>query len=266
METVAHLWNVNQVLTKLKCPLTTELQTFYMQKCKSFKNEVELPKQKFGPSMMCIHCGSHWNTMDYQARIIPGRKISKSIKRIIKCMNEGDQDIPKVRVSLAQKAMKNEMNKLAIKCSVCSKQTVLPFKKKDRLKPAKDNLDDSHIEMPQSSHKKKKKKKSKDKTAGLNISGKLESPLNKKNDSKTPTKPVMLTPKINTHKPVVSTPKINTHKPVVSTPKMSAKKILASSTKKAKKLNIVRLRNIVNDSMTTPTKNKNLRSFLAQLC
>lgn len=170
-------------------------------------------------------------------------------------MSEGDQDIPKVRVSLAQKAMKNEMNKLAIKCSVCSKQTKLPFKKKDRLKPAKDNLDDSHIEVSQSSRK-KKKKKSKDKTAGLNISGIWESQLNKTNDGKTLTKPVVSTPKINTHKPVVSTPKINTKKMLTS----------STSSKKAKKLNIARLRNIVNDSTTTPTKNKNLHSFLAQLC
>ncbi|XP_011145260.1 uncharacterized protein LOC105186623 [Harpegnathos saltator] len=239
METVTHLWNVNQFMVKLKCPLTTELQTFYMQKCKNFKDEVELPKQKFGPSVMCIHCGSLWNTMNYQARIIPGRKMSKSVKKIVKNMNEGDKDIPKVRASLAQKSIKNEMNKLVIKCAVCSKQTKLPFKKKDRLKPIKAKLEDSHT-VPQN-RRKKKKKKYRDKTAGLNISGCIsESPLNKKIDGKTLTKSI------------------------VNTSKMKNQKTLNSSTKKAKKLNIARLRNIVNDSTTTP-KSKSLHSFLAEL-
>lgn len=154
-------------------------------------------------------------------------------------MNKGDQDIPKALVSLTQKSMKNEMNKLVIKCSVCSKLTKLPFKKKNRLKLSKANLSDCHTEMPQSSRK-KKKKKSKDKTAGLNISGISESPLNKKNDDKTLTKSI------------------------VSTPKMSIKKTLSSSSKKAKKLNIARLKNIVNNS-TTPMKSRSLHSFLAQL-
>ncbi|XP_014477652.1 PREDICTED: uncharacterized protein LOC106746039 isoform X2 [Dinoponera quadriceps] len=240
METVAHLWNISQFVTKLKCPLATELQTFYMQKCKSFQAEVELPKQKFGPSVMCMHCGSLWNTMNDQIRLIPGRKMSKSVKRIVKRVNEGDQDIPKVRVSLAQKSIKNEMNKLAIKCSVCSKQTVLPFKKK-KLKLSKVKLNNSNIETPQNSRKKKKRKR-RDKTAGLNISGcRSESPLNKRNDGKTLTKLVATTPKINN------------------------KKSLSSSTKKTKKLNIARLRNIVNDGTTTPVKSKSLHSFLSQL-
>lgn len=180
--------------------------------------------------------------MNYQARVIPGRKMAKSIKRTVKHMNEGDQDIPKGRVSLVQKSMKNEMNKLAIKCFVCSKQTVLSFKKKNRLKPAKVKSGNLHIEEPQSSCKKKKKKR-RDKTAGLNISGCIsESPLNKKTDNETPKKSHLTTPKTNN------------------------KKASSSSTKKAQKLNIARLRNIVNESTTTPVKRKSLHSFLAQLC
>lgn len=203
---------------------------------------MKLPKQRFGPSVMCTHCGSLWNTMDYQARIIPGRKMSKSIRKIVKCMDKGDQDIPKAQVSLARKSIKNEMNKLAIKCSVCSKRTVLPFKKKNRLKPANIKSDDSHVETPQS-NRKKKKKKHKDKTAGLNISGCIsESPLNKKTGNKTPIKPV------------------------ITTPKTFNNKTLSSSSKKAKKLNIARLKNIINDSTTTPTKGKSLHNFLAELC
>lgn len=239
METIAHLWNVNQFITGLKCPLATELQTFYMQKCKSLKDKVELPKQNFGSAVMCSHCGSLWNTVDHQVRLSRGRKMSKSVKRIVRCMNEDARKIPKVRVTLAQKSIKNEMNKLVIKCSVCSKKTELPFKKKSRLKPIK--LNDSQIETPRNKRK-KKKKKSRDKSAGLNIPGcKSELSIDKKHDNRTPIKSSIITPKITSNKK------------------------LTTSTKKSKRLNIERLKHIVNHSTTTPTKKKGLQSFLAEL-
>lgn len=241
METVKHLWNVNQFMTKLKSPLTTELQTFYMQKCKNLSNVVELPKQNFGQSAMCSHCGSLWSNVDHQVRISRGRKMSKSIKRIVRHMNENpNQKIPRVCASLAQKSIKNEMKKLVIKCSVCSKNTMLPLKKKNRLKPVK--LDNSQIETPQN-NRKKKKKKSRDKTAGLNVSGTPVSRLNKKNSSKTCTKSPLTTPKI------------------ISS---NNNKKISTSIKKSKKLNIEKLKNIMEKSTTTP-KGKSLHNFLAEL-
>ncbi|XP_050445720.1 uncharacterized protein LOC126848685 [Cataglyphis hispanica] len=243
METVKHLWNVNQFMTKFKNPLTTELQTFYMQKCKNLSNIVELPKQNFGPSVMCSHCGSLWSTVDHQVRIVRGRKMSKSMKKIVRHMNENsNQKIPKVCVSLAQKSIKNEMNKLVIKCSICSKNTILPFKKTNRLKPIE--LDNTQIQTPQS-NRKKKKKKSKDKTAGLNISGCTPvSRLNKKDNSKTHTKSPLTTPQIISN---------------------NSNKKLPTSTKKSKTLNIERLKNIMEKSTATPIKRKSLHNFLAEL-
>ncbi|XP_012225639.1 uncharacterized protein [Linepithema humile] len=246
METIKHLWNVNQFMTKLKSPLTTELQTFYMQKCKRLRNAVELPKENFGPSVMCSHCGSLWSTVDHQVRISRGRKMSKSVKKIIQRMNENpNQKIPKVCATLAQKSIKNEMNKLVIKCSVCSKNTELSFKKESRPKPIK--LNNSQIETPQTNLKhKKKKKKSRDKTAGLNISGlnisscTPKSRFDKKDNSITSTKSSMITPKINS----------NTK--------------LSISTKKSKKLSIERLKHIMENN-ATPTNRKTLRNFLAEL-
>ncbi|CAL1675936.1 unnamed protein product [Lasius platythorax] len=243
METVKHLWNVNQLMTKLKSPLATELQTFYMQKCKNLSNIVELPQQNFGPSVMCSHCGSLWSTVDHQVRLAHGRKMSKSVKKIVRCMDENpNQKIPKVCAALAKKSIKNEMNKLVIKCSVCSKDTMLPFKKKNRLKPVE--LNNTQIETPQS-NRKKKKKKSKDKTAGLNISGCTSvSRLNKVDSSKTCTKSPLTTPKI--------------------IPSNSNKR-LPTTTKKSKKLNIERLKNIMEKSTATSTKRKSLHNFLAEL-
>ncbi|EZA51314.1 hypothetical protein DMN91_010785 [Ooceraea biroi] len=238
METVKHLWNVNQFMTKLKTPLTAELQTCYMKKCRNLSRVVELPKQNFGPSVMCPHCGSLWSTVDHQVRIAHGRKMSKSVKKIVRRMNENDGETPKVCASLAKKSIKNEKNKLVIKCSFCSKKTELPFEKKTRLKPPR--LNDSEANTVQSSSKKKKKKKSKDKFAGLKIPISTPEPqLNKKDDDKTSTKIPVIAPKVN--------------------------KTLPTITNKSKKLNIQRLKQIVEHSTTTPKKRSSLHSFLAEL-
>ncbi|XP_011166975.1 uncharacterized protein LOC105200882 [Solenopsis invicta] len=244
METVKHLWNVNQFVTKELgiTPLVMDLQLFYMQKCKNLSKIIALPQQNFGPLVTCSHCGSLWNTVGHQVRILSGKRVSKSVKKIVRCMNENpDQKIPKVRATLVQKSIKNEMNRLVIKCSVCSKNTELPFKKERHIKPLK--LNDSQTETPQSSKQsKKKKKKSKDKTAGLNISGCTPvSHLNKKDNSRTSAISPVLTPKI-----------IRSNKP------------LSTSSKKPKKLNIERLKRIM-ENQTTPAKRKNLHSFLSEL-
>lgn len=178
--------------------------------------------------------------MDHQVRILSGKRMSKSIKKIVRCVNENPgQKIPKVRATLAQKSIKNEMNRLVIKCSVCSKNTELPFKKKGHLKPVK--LNKSQTETPQS-NRKKKKKKSKDKTAGLNISGYTPTSQNKKNNNKTSTISPVITPKI-----------------------ISNNKKLSTSPKRSKKLNIERLKRIMENKTTTPAKRK-LHSFLVELC
>jgi len=248
METVKHLWNVNQFMTKLNSPLVKELQIFYMQKCKNLGNNVELPQQNFGPLVTCLHCGSLWSTVDHQVRILSGKRMSKSAKKIVRYMNENpDQKIPKVRATLAQKSIKNEMNRLVIKCSVCSKYTELPFKKKGHLKPAK--LNNSQTETPQN-NRKKKKKKSKDKTAGLNISSCTPiSKLKKEDNSKT----FIISP--------VTTPKISSNKKLFPLKKTTSKK-----STKSKKLNIERLKHIMENSNKTATPMKsNLHSFLAEL-
>lgn len=179
--------------------------------------------------------------MDHQVRLVSGKKMSKSMKKVVEHMKENPkQKVPKVCAALAKKSINNEMNKLVFKCSICSKNTLLPFKKKNRLKPVKVN--NSLIEIPQS-NRKKKKKKSKDKTAGLNIST-CTSQLNKEDNSKTCTKSPLTTPKI--------IPSNNN-------------KRLAPFTKKSKKLNIERLKNIIDKNTATSTKSKSLHNFLAEL-
>lgn len=184
--------------------------------------------------------------MNHQVRILSSRRMSKSVKKIVRHVNENpDQKMPKVRTTLAQKSIKNEMNRLVIKCSVCSKNTKLPFKKKSRLKLVK--LNNSQIETPQS-NRKRKKKKSKDKTAGLNISGCMPVPQLNKED-KTPTISPVIMPK------TISQPSNRNYKV----------KKLSITPKRPKKLNIERLKRIIENKTVTPTKRKNLHSFLAEL-
>lgn len=160
-------------------------------------------------------------------------------------MNEfPNQKVPKVRATLVKKAIRNEMNKLVIKCSICSKNTVLPFKKTSRLKPIVET-NKSQTETVENNQKKKKKKKSKDKTAGLNLSGYIpESPLSKKDNNKTSSSPVVATPKIN--------------------------KMLPTSNTKTRKFNIERLRALIEkrekqkDHIATNSK-KSLHNFLIEL-
>ncbi|KAK9302882.1 hypothetical protein QLX08_005279 [Tetragonisca angustula] len=227
MEKAQHLWNVNQFITKLNCSQSRNLQTFYMEKCKRFSHGIELSSQNFGPSVMCQFCGSLWNTMNYSIRILRGKPLSKSIKKIIHSMNNGEKRIPKVQRSLAEKCIKNKMNRLVLKCSVCLKSTKILFDKPQREKVQKNEI--KNIE----SKAKRKKKRTKDKTAGLNISG------------------------ISNSNVIEGLKQTNIRK-VESTTN-------ATPTQKIKKLNINRLKDMVNKKATS-RKRTSLHGFLTELC
>ncbi|XP_006616073.1 uncharacterized protein LOC102678400 [Apis dorsata] len=231
MERITHLWNVNQFITKLNCSQSRNLQTFYIEKCKKFSHAIHLSSQNFGPSVMCIYCGSLWNTMNYTIRISRGKPLSKSIKKIIHSMNNSEKRISKVQRTLAKKCLKNKMNKLILKCSVCLKNTEISLNK-----PQKEKVQKITLENIQSS-KKKKKKRIKDKTAGLNISG--ISSL----DAKDVTKELKEKNK----------------------EKMESIKNLTTPNQKLKKLNIKKLKDVMNEHATS-RKRRSLHSFLTELC
>ncbi|XP_046817211.1 uncharacterized protein LOC124423490 [Vespa crabro] len=229
MEKVEHLWNVTKYLTKLRCPEANRLQNFYIERCRNAANEVELPKKCFGPSIMCSHCGSLWATINHQVRILPGRKISHSIGKMIKTNTDGYK-VSKVRAKLIKKCKKKEMNKLSIKCSVCLHRTKIQMNKPKRKVETSDNtLEKSKILQ------KKKKKKGKDKTVGLNISGNIVPELQSNESKKIPLKS--------------------------NTSRFKTKNL---NTPKIKKLNINKMKDIVNQGMTPPNR-KSLTNFLKEL-
>lgn len=232
MEKLSHIWNVNQFMTKLNTPLSRSLQPFYIRCCKKISKGT-LPRQCFGNTKMCPHCGSLWNTVDYKVRLLPGKLVSKSVAKAIRSSNKNDKKVPKVRASLIRKCQQNQLNKLIIKCSVCSRNTVIPLTKPKRLKVT--NLESNKSISTQ----KRRKKKTKDKTAGLNVSGIVN--LCKEKDEK----------KEKTGNKIRNKFGGNTTNFITATPKL-------------KKLNIARLKDIVTQGTSAP-KTKSLHKFLKEL-
>lgn len=196
------------------------------ERCRQMGDTVQLPSQNFGPSAMCRYCGSLWNTVDHRVRILPGKPLSKSIRKVVNSMNS-DKKIPKIRKSLAQKCLKNKGNKLVLKCSVCSKSTKIYLHKPSRMKVQK-----ARIENIQ----KRRKKRTKDKTAGLNLP---VTPNSKAEDTLGKLKETNVKKVGNTSSFIIPTQKL-------------------------KKLNINRLKDIVNQG-STPKKKKTLHNFLTEL-
>ena len=115
---------------------------------------------------MCSHCGSLWTNVDHRNRLTPGKTCSNSIRKIIRA-SENNGRISKCRLTLMRKYLRNEMNRMVIKCFVCLKNTEIICNKPKRQKQkTQDALNDSQVLRSG----KKKKRRTKDRTAGLNIS------------------------------------------------------------------------------------------------
>lgn len=183
---------------------------------------------------MCSHCGTFWSKNPPQVRVIPGKHPSKSVNKIIKSSSRGNK-ISKFCATLMKKSLKNKMNKIIMKCSVCSKNTQISCQKPEKLKVVKDEPMDV-------SFQKKKKKRRKDKTAGLNISF-LSTP--KVEDKKQKDTSIVATP---------STVKIKKSKNLESTP----------SNQKSKKLNPSKLASVLNNDKNKKSRNS-LSNFLKEL-
>lgn len=205
------------------------------QLCKQRSSVLDLPKQHFGPSVMCSYCGTLWSKSQPQTRIVPGKSTSKSVEKMIKSCSENNK-ISRFKATLIKKSLKNKMNRTIIKCSVCSKNTEISCPKPKRLKTLKETTKGSDITISQ----KKRKRRVKDKTAGLNISGIKVSDSKKEKEIKS----------------IQSTPiMIKVKKP---------NKKEATPIQKVRKLNLNKLNNALNDMKGQKPKNS-LNNFLKEL-
>lgn len=184
---------------------------------------------------MCSHCGSLWSKNKSQVRIISGKNFSKSVQQINKSCSE-DSKVSRFRATLLKKCLKNKMNKVVIKCSICSKNTEVNCSKPKKLKlRKKDNVQADVLVT------KKKKKKVKDKTAGLNVSCSVKSPDASVVKETTPTH---------------STPL------VIKVKKSKAKEV--TPFQKVRKMNLAKLNSVLDDSKVQRSRSS-LSNFLKEL-
>lgn len=122
-----------------------------------------LPKKIFGPNEMCSYCGSMWSKINHRVRLAPGKSPGKSIRGLLK----RGKKLSRVKETLVKKAERNSANKIVVWCSVCSKSTVIGLAKPARLKPEVSNGKETPMVR-------KRKKRTKDKTAGLLITPKIQ--------------------------------------------------------------------------------------------
>lgn len=142
--------------------------------------------------------------------------------------------------SLVRKVEKNIPNTMILRCSVCSQATPVPLNKPRRKKITKtDTNNDSTVSLSS----KKKKNRARDRTAGLNLSGVQTPEIKRPNNLQT-----------IVHKT-----------PVSRADKSRLLKLKTSTPMSSKKLNLVKLKGIMNASVTPSKKNK-LHTFLQELC
>lgn len=187
---------------------------------------------------MCSYCGSLWNTVDYKVRLIRGKPIPNSVKKLIKNSNNNLQ-LSMYQSRLVRKCMKNRLNKLLIICSNCKKKNKVTLNKPDRLKIVRsENMTDK---TP-----KKKKKRIRDKTAGL-----LINTPNVKDDQR-----------VGIKKNDIDTPKLLNSKEKYK--RSNNINNANASGSKPKKINISKLKGIINTSIT-PSRRSSLHNFLTEL-
>ncbi|XP_034944212.1 uncharacterized protein [Chelonus insularis] len=239
MDNVEHLWNIIQTLKTNDNLQVNELRNYYVRCCKELSDEVDLPKQIFGLSTMCNYCGSLWSTVDSKVRISKGRGLSNSIQKLVRLSSKKSSNLTKYQQKLMQNCLKKQSNKLIITCGYCNKTNEVTLNKPKRLKNKK-------IEEPRITPRKKKKRK-KDKNAGLIITN----TPNNLNDSQN-----------NENKNGCNSD--NKHK-LLKMKNGKRKKVDTSTpNNKSKKINISKLKGIINTTIT-PSKKVNLHSFLEQL-
>ncbi|KAK0181957.1 hypothetical protein PV327_000134 [Microctonus hyperodae] len=244
MANVSHLWNVTKFLMKMKMPQANELRNHYIQCCRELSNEVELPKQIFGPGSMCCNCGSLWNAIEYKVRIEKGKSLSTSMKKLLR--NENKKTLSVYQQKLIRKCVKNQSNKLIITCSCCHNNTVIILNKPPRLfNITKQKIEQQCSDGTTGITPRRKKKRNRDKNAGLLINTPITPILNSFAEKNTFNH--------NNNTPTSRSKKEKLKK--INTPILGCK---------SKKINLSKLKGIV-DTTVTPSKKSSLHSFLTEL-
>ncbi|KAI9577608.1 uncharacterized protein LOC119641379 [Glossina fuscipes] len=176
--TVKLLWDCAAALEP-KTHAHKLLKSDYINNCRTIANtKLQMPKEKFGTSQMCSHCGCFWHESEFKlkphSQQVPVR--AKALKLIAKLEETNQEHYKNVLTGKQRRRAKwlkkRITNYMKVKCELCQHKTLIkmekPQKKKRLNKNA--NLPIEEEETVSDVHLKsiKKKKNKANKNAGLN--------------------------------------------------------------------------------------------------
>uniref|UniRef100_A0A1A9VL16 Uncharacterized protein n=1 Tax=Glossina austeni TaxID=7395 RepID=A0A1A9VL16_GLOAU len=177
--TVKLLWNCAAALEP-KTHAHKLLKSYYINNCRSIANtKLQMPKEKFGTSQMCSHCGCFWHESEFklkpQSQQVPVRtKALKLIAKLEETNQEHSQNVLRGKQRRRAKWLKKRItNYMKVKCELCHHTTLIKMEKPQTKKRLNKNanLPMEEEETVSDVHLKsiKKKKNKANKNAGLNI-------------------------------------------------------------------------------------------------
>ncbi|KAL9917574.1 uncharacterized protein ACN427_000304 isoform 1-T5 [Glossina fuscipes fuscipes] len=176
--TVKLLWDCAAALEP-KTHAHKLLKSDYINNCRTIANtKLQMPKEKFGTSQMCSHCGCFWHESEFKlkphSQQVPVR--AKALKLIAKLEETNQEHYKNVLTGKQRRRAKwlkkRITNYMKVKCELCQHKTLIkmekPQKKKRLNKNA--NLPIEEEETVSNVHLKsiKKKKNKANKNTGLN--------------------------------------------------------------------------------------------------
>uniref|UniRef100_A0A1B0AXF9 Uncharacterized protein n=1 Tax=Glossina palpalis gambiensis TaxID=67801 RepID=A0A1B0AXF9_9MUSC len=176
--TVKLLWDCAAALEP-KTHAHKLLKSYYINNCRTIANtKLQMPKEKFGTSQMCSHCGCFWHESEFKlkphSQQVP--VTAKALKLIAKLEETNQEHYKNVLTGKQRRRAKwlkkRITNYMKVKCELCQHKTLIkmekPQKKKRLNKNA--NLPIEEEETVSDVHLKsiKKKKNKANKNAGLN--------------------------------------------------------------------------------------------------
>ncbi|KAH8370291.1 hypothetical protein KR093_002967 [Drosophila rubida] len=187
------LWNCAKELTT-ETHAERLLKSYYTNTCRKLaKHNIQLPDDCVGSARMCKRCGNQWADGYYELQLHPQRLANNAKRRrliarldVDKVKEKGTREKGKLSIGARKRAkwLKKRMaSNIAVDCSLCGHNTMLPLEKPKKRCKAAETITTKTTPTQVASKKKKKKNKNQDVNAGL----KLPAPPSQTQQQKAPT-------------------------------------------------------------------------------
>ncbi|XP_060654949.1 uncharacterized protein LOC132790444 [Drosophila nasuta] len=173
------LWNCAKELTTAT-HAERLLKSYYTNTCRKLaKHSIQLPADCVGAARMCKRCGNQWADGNYELQLQPQRLANNAKRRRLIARLDVEKEKAKAKqgklsIGARKRAkwLKKRMaSNIAVDCSLCGHNTMLPLEKpKKRSKAAETIAPPTATTTTEvASKKKKKKNKNQDVNAGLKL-------------------------------------------------------------------------------------------------